>query len=279
MSTDYRGVLRSVYAALVCLVVVSSPALAQYAPQSVDNPAPGEAYHVEASAGFWSPGADMSISSESLGIAGSTIDFKNDLGMTDHRFGELHAVLKPTRRLKLRFEYIPINYTQTATLQRRIVFNGQAYAVGIPVSSTLDWKAYRFTYEYDVIVRSRGFGGIILDAKYTDVTARLKSAFTDEYAHAKAPIPAIGGIVRLYPTTNVSLTAELTGFSLEWLPNTLIKKDTGHFVDFDTYTTVNFNRNLGAQMGYRSFDLGYLVSKDSGNFTLNGLYFGAVVRY
>ncbi len=37
--------------------------------------------------------------------------------------------------------------------------------------------------------------------------------------------------------------------------------------------------NIGAQLGYRSFDVGYLVDQDTGSFTLKGLYFGVVARY
>jgi hypothetical protein len=281
MGNGYRSVLRRSYALVAVLGLTASPALAQFIPRAVENTPLGENYHVEASAGFWSPGADMSISSESLGIAGTTIDFKKDLGMTDHRFGELHFVLRPTKKAKLRFQYIPLSYTQSATLQRQIVFNGQRYDLGIPVSSSLDWKAYRFTYEYDAYVQDRGFVGLILDAKYTDVTARLTATNPkiEEYAHAKAPIPAIGGIVRIYPVPYISVTGELSGFSLGWLSKSVTKENDGHYTDFDMYGTFNFNRNLAAQMGYRSFDLGYLVSKDAGSFTVKGLYFGAVARY
>ncbi len=48
---------------------------------------------------------------------------------------------------------------------------------------------------------------------------------------------------------------------------------------------MNFTNNVGAQMGYRSFDLGYTVrttttiTTDSGSFVLKGLYFGAVARF
>jgi hypothetical protein len=31
--------------------------------------------------------------------------------------------------------------------------------------------------------------------------------------------------------------------------------------------------------GYRSFDVGYHVEKDTGAFTLKGIYFGVVARY
>src|SRR5216684_5733284 len=190
----------------VALALTAAPADAQYSKRSLNDPATGETYHIEGSVGFWSPTADMSISSESLGIHGSTIDFKNDLGLTDQRFPEVHAVLRPARKQKFFFQYIPIRYDQEHTLQRQIVFNGQSYNVGIPVKSTLDWKAYRFGYEYDFLYKDRWFAGFMLEAKYTDVGATLTQPGETEFAHAQAPIPAIGGIVRVYVLPNISIT-------------------------------------------------------------------------
>ncbi len=261
------------------LVLAAAPARAQYRPQPVSNPSTGETYHIEFGAGLWTPTAEMSVSSESLGIPGSTIDFKNDLGLKDQRFPEFQLVLRATKKNKFRAQYIPIKFDQTATVTRDIIFNGQRYTVGLPVTSTLDWKAYRFGYEFDFISRDRGFAGVLLDVKYTDVQATLASGSLVEFTHAKAPVPSIGGIVRVYVVSNLSLTGELSGFDVKWLPNSLTKGDTGHYTDLDLYATLNFTNNFGVQAGYRSFDVGYLVNTDSGSFTLKGLYFGAVARY
>ena len=40
------------------------------------------------------------------------------------------------------------------------------------------------------------------------------------------------------------------------------------YVDIDFYTTVNITNNAGAQFGYRSFDLGYTIESDLGDFKL-----------
>ncbi len=256
------------------LAMTATPALAQFKPRPISNP--NEQFRIEGSAGFWNPSATMSISSESLGIGGTTIDFKKDLGLTDKRFGELHAVLKASRKHKFRFQYIPIKYTQQITVPRDIVFNGQLYRVGFPVNSSLEWKAYRFGWEYDFIVTDRGFGGFILDFKYTDVHASLQSPVNSEFANARAPIPTIGGIMRVYVVPMVSITGELTGIKV---PDSISKDFRTHYADLDIYGTVNVTSNIGAQMGYRSFDVGYLVDQDTGSFTLKGLYFGIVARY
>jgi hypothetical protein len=271
-----RSTLRLYGALAIALLFVASPVAAQFTPRSLNDPATGEQFHIEGSAGFWVPSANMSIASEALGIVGSTIDFKNDLGLTDQRFSEISVVGRPARKHKLRFSYIPIEFIQESTIKRDIKFNGQLYAKGLPVNSDLLWKAYRFAYEYDFITRNRGFGGFILEAKYTDVTATLKSPIVEEFIHAKAPIPAIGGIVRVYVVPNISITGELTGVKI---PDSISKEYKAHYADLDIYGTLNFTNNIGVQGGFRSIDVGYHVDSDTGSFVLKGIYFGVVARY
>jgi hypothetical protein len=261
------------------LGLVAWPAEAQYRPRPISDPATGESFHIEAAANFWRPGIAGLISSESLGIVGSRIDFKTDLGIEDKSFPEIRVVLRPARRHKLRFQYIPISYHSRAIALRKLVFNGIEYPVGVPVNSDIDWKAYRFSYEGDIVSRDRGFLGIVLDAKYTDIHAVLASPIDTERTHARAPIPSLGGIVRVYVAPNISITGELTGFTLGWLPKSVTKQDTGHYSDLDLYGTVNFTNNIGVQAGYRAFDVGYAINLDAGAMTLRGMYFGMAVRY
>lgn len=258
------------------LLVAAAPAQAQFKPRPMGEPTLGEDYHVEGGVDLWFPTADIFLTSESLGIPGTNIDFKNDLGLTDQKFPALHLQLRPSKRNKLRFQLIPINFSQSATLTRDVVFNGQRYKIGLPVTSTLDWKAYRFGYEFDFVSKERGFAGFIVEAKYTDVTATLTAPGVNEFDRARAPIPAIGGIGRFYVVPNISITADITGFRL---PDNLVKSASGHYVDVDIYGTMNFTSNFGVQAGFRSIDLGYAFKTDSGTFTLKGPYFGLVARY
>jgi hypothetical protein len=281
------GVARLTYAAvaLAVCVLAARPAHAQ-SDRPVDDSALGEKYVVEAAIGLWVPNAAMSVSSEGLGIIGSVIDFKQDLGLQDHRFPEFHFEAKAAGH-KFRFQAIPIKYEQTYTVTKDIVFNGQRYRAQFPISSGLDWKAYRFSYEYDFLRKSRGYGGFLLDFKYTDVSVNLTSAVATEFARARAPIPAVGGVGRFYVIPNVAVTGEVTFFSLGWIPDSLLSGLSddenatydGHYVDLNIYGTYNFTRNIGVQAGFRSFDLGYLVEKDTGTFKLRGLFFGFVARY
>jgi hypothetical protein len=272
--------VRRTYASAVLgafvVVGIAAPARAQYRPRPLNDPATGERFHIEAEASVWTPTADITFASEGLGIPGDSIDAKRDLGVADQRFPALGLQLRPARRHHFRFQYIPIEYSGSTNIARDLVFNGIRYPTNIPVNSSLDWKAYRFGYQYDFVVTNRGFAGFIMEAKYTDVRAELDSPFRQEYTRQRAPIPALGGIARVYVVPNISITGELTGFTV---PDSVSTRYQAHYVDIDVYGTINFTDNIGLKGGYRSLDFGYLIKQDTGSFTLTGIYFGVLLRY
>ena len=240
------------------------------------GPAIGENYHLEVTGGLWNPAPSISASSEQFGIIGTTIDFGDDLGMVQQRHHEFRLTLKPGRRHKLRLHWLPMRYRQSAVLERQIVFQGIEYNVGLPVDSSLTWNAWRFGYELDVMVRDRGFLGLILEAKYTDVRAELDSAIGFEYARARAPIPAVGAIGRVYVTRFTPITAEFTAFKM---PDNLVQDYSARLVDFDIYGTVNLTSLVGINIGYRSMDMNYLFDRDVGDFAVGGMYFSGAFRF
>jgi hypothetical protein len=258
------------------------PAEAQYRPRRVgtSNRATGETYHVEVAGTIWNPTPEIVISSERFGILGDSIDFVNALGLEKSTFKQLKVVLRPGTKHKFRIEYTPIHYNAVKTLAVKFIFNGQRYDIGIPVTSDLSWKAYRFGYEYDFVYKDRGFVGVLLETKYTDITATLTTTVPvsrTEFTHARGPIPAIGVIARGYVVPNISITGEFSGFPE--IGATGSSRYGGKYYDFDLYGTVNFTDYLGAQVGYRSLDVMYKVNKDSGTMKLKGLYFGGVARF
>ena len=259
------------------VIVAATPAAAQFGVRGSTDRATGETYHVEIGGYLWSPSPDILISSESLGIVGSTIDFVEDLGIEKQTFKQLKVVLRPGVKQKFRFEYTPINYDATSTLRRSVVFNGQRFDIALPVETDLSWRAYRFGYEWDFVYRDRGFVGLLLELKYTDIQASLANSLVgEEFVHARAPIPAIGIIGRGYVMPNISITGEFSGFKL---PESIDEDYRANYWDFDLYGTVNFNDHVGAQLGYRRLTVFYNIEEDHGDLKLKGLYFGGVVRF
>ena len=270
--------MRSIVASVCLYAILLAPASAsaQFKARPFSDPATGEVYHVELSGAIWNPNPEISVSSEALGIVGSKIDLVADLGVVKKSLRELRIVLRPATKHKFRIHYLPMRYAADAIVTREFVFNGIRYRVGLPVSTEFQWNAWRFAYEYDFLYRDRWFVGFVAAVDYTDVQVDLDSAIGAEFARARAPVPAFGGIVRGYVAPNISITGELTGVKV---PDSIKGDYRAHYIDFDLYGTVNFNDHVGAQVGYRSIDVDYQIKLDAGDFRQKGLYVSGVVRF
>jgi hypothetical protein len=265
-------------ACLAALLSAAPPALAQYrplpAPRSVS--APSDSYHVELGLVVLSPPIDAIITSSNFGIAGSAIDMGKDLGMTATGRYEIRLLLRPSKRQKLRLSYLPQSFTNQTTFKRDIIFNGIKFAQGSTAASTYQWTGWRFGYEYDFVSSDRVFAGLVIEAKYTDAQLEIKSATEREYIQAKAPLPAIGAIVRYYVMPTLSFTGELTGFGI---PNTASKRYYAKYLDYDVYGTFYITDNVGVIGGYRSIDVRFKVDTDQVETRTKSPYIGGVIKF
>jgi hypothetical protein len=243
------------------VLLMPSIARAQYGATPFHDPATGETYHIEVGLELWNPPPNLQVASESLGIAGTTIDAATDLGVMQHHIVDLRMVLRPARKQKFRVNYLPMHYTAQSTVHRDFIFNGISYGVNLPVSTDLTWNTWLLGYEYDFLYTDRWFVGFVGEAKVTDVNVMLNSPIGSDFVAAKAPIPNLGGIVRVYVIPNISVTGELVGIKI---PDRVSMTYRAHYVDFDLYGTVNFNKYAGVQLGYRRLDVGYTIHQDQG---------------
>jgi hypothetical protein len=265
-------------AAILLYGLLFSPAnaQAQYVATPFHDPATGETYHIEGALAFWNPPPDLNVASEGLGIAGTKISAVDDLGIQQKHLTELRLVIRPARKHKFRVNYLPMSYSAQSTVHRQFVFNGIGYGVNLPVSSEVRWNTWLLGYEYDFLSKDRWFVGFVAQAKATNVEVDLVAPIGSDFVVAKAPIPNLGGIARVYVVPNISITGELVGVKI---PDSVSDDYKAHYFDFDIYGTVNINNYVGAQVGYRRLDVGYTIKKDTGAFLMKGLYFGGVVRY
>lgn len=252
----------------VALVMsVGAPVFGQSAPSMREA---DEKYHVELAAGAWNPTPTLLISSEPQG---TNIDLVN-ISVDRRWIGELRLVVQPVPKHKLRFEYIPIDVETTMTLRRDIIFRETLYQLGLSVDSVFNWTAMRFGYEYDFLTARRGYAGLLIEAKDTNVRVQLANARAIRLANVNALTPTIGGIGRLYAGHNLSFGVELSGFNLRGSENR-----RAHYVDFDGSGTLAFTKRFGIQFGYRSLDISYDLDTDTGLLKMNGLYAVGLVRY
>ena len=257
-------------------VLASVPASAQFnVPPQV---APGEDFKVELGAMFWSPTPELAINTDALDVAGiGEVDFVQEFDILEKRFTEFRVTLKPARKHKLRFQYIPFRYDpEVVMLERTITFAGRTFTVGVPADAEVEWKMWRFGYEWDFISRTPGFIGLIAELKYNKVRGLIESPIGTELAEETAPVPALGIIARGYLTEHVSITGEFTGFKML---DSITEEFEVQMSDLDIYANANLGRNVGIQGGYRWIDVEYAADEDLGRLKMKGLYFGGLVRF
>lgn len=268
-----------VFLTLGALGLAAAPptASAQYRPAATG--AIGEDYHIEASYNWWDAEPSLLVNSEALGILGTDVDLVTDLGIEKKRLGKFDLILRPAKKHRFKFQRLPIKYeTDAFPVQRSFIFNGQRYTVGLPVTTLVDFTTYSFGYEYDFLYFPRGFVGANINLKYTNIDVDLTSPVGSEFFSQAAPIPAFGFAARGYVTPNFAIDGEFTFFRIPQNLEEQLDGD-GSYNDFDVHGTYNFNKYVGAQLGWRKTTIFYEAELDSGDLKFKGIYFGGVVRY
>jgi hypothetical protein len=257
------------------LFVAVTPAIAQSGPREQRPPVYGERYNIEMSTTWWTPSVNGFIQSDALDAIGSSLSFEDDLGFESTRFREFRFVIRPAKKHRVRIQYTPIEYRATTTFNRDVNVGGEIFPVSLPIESTFGWRVWRTGYEYDFLYRSRGFLGVLAEARYIDMSSQLVSPIGSATVDANAWVPAIGVFGRAYVLPDLALNFEWTGFQIPKMFDAADNTTT----DWDLYATVNVTNNLGGQIGWRKSSTFLKVQNITGDLKYEGLWFGFVLRY
>jgi hypothetical protein len=290
---------------VTALVLRPAPAGAQAAPdpaaQAAQAPpggpiAPviavvGEEYRVEFSAGAWAtrPSTVTYSDTESITstvngttttttINGTLIDFRSLLGLSNQTFAESHLTIKLAPKHKLRGEFIPLQYKQTAqSLASDFNFNSQTYKAGQTVESTYHWNEWKAIYEFDALTFDRGFVGGQVALSAMNISAATANSAQSGTASVNILMPGLGVIGRYYLMEKLSVTADFFGFVLPGSGTSTHAQS----LEIDGNFTYNLNKHVGAQIGVRAWDASHTWGSplNTGSITVVGPYVGGVGRF
>ncbi len=272
--------------ALACLLLgalaCAQPARAQLAAAPTDFPV-GELHRIELLGSLWPPAPDLTVAHRGSGASGTTTGAAGDAGGPVPRFMDLRARLRLSRRQRVHFDYLPVRFEAVTAPDHPAPPGGARLGPGAPVASILTWRTWRLAYEYDLIHASRGSLGLLAEATYTDVRIAHDSGCAAasaacELARMRRPIPAVGGIVRLYPSPVIMLGAEASLLRMPWGIGDFLGY-TGEHLAVDVHAVLNFIHAFGLQLGYRSRNLSLRTAAQDHDLKLEGVYAGALLRF
>ena len=271
-------------AALACVLLgalaCARPATAQLSPASTDYPV-GELHRIELLGSRWPPAQDLTVTHRGSGASATTRGAAGDPGAAVPRFMDLRARLRLSRRQRVHFDYLPVRYDAVTAPDRSASPAGAE--LGAPVASILTWRTWRLAYEYDVVHMARGSLGLFAEAAYTDVRIARDSGCVGapaacELARMRRPIPAVGGVVRLYPSPVIMLGGEASLLRMPWGIGDFLGY-TGEHLAYDVHAVLNFIDAFGLQLGYRSRTLSLQTTAHDYDLKLEGVYAGVLLRF
>jgi hypothetical protein len=264
----------TIVATLLCMLAAAR-AEAQFRARAASP----EDFNVELGYMFFTPTPELTLTTGDVRVG--TVDFVQEFGIEKETFREFRAVVKAARKHKIRYARLPIEYDQSAVLQRTITFQNVSFPVTASATANIKWDIHRIGYEWDFVRQTYGFVGLVTELKYSTVKATVSASGVvngqtqslSEAVDQKAPAPTIGGIARGYLGKHASITGEFTGLKID-------RSDfLAKFYDFDVYGAAHLGRNVGVQVGYRSITVDFLVDNDQGTMKMKGRYLGGFVRF
>ena len=264
--------------ALACAL----PARAQLSPASTDFPV-GELHRIELLGSLWPPAQDLTVGHRGSDASATTTGATGGPGTGVPRFMDLRVRLRLSRRQRVHLDYLPVRYDAVTAPDRLASSAGAEPRPAAPVASILTWRTWRLAYEYDLIHLTRGSLGLFAEATYTDVRIARDPACADgsracELARMRRPIPAVGGVVRLYPSPVIMLGAEASLLRMPWGIGDFLGY-TGEHLAVDVHAVLNFIDPFGLQVGYRSRNLSLRTTEHDYDLKLEGVYAGALLRF
>ena len=159
---------------------------------------PAGAFEIGARGLYWLPTFKADIKVDDSGVVGDRLDLTSVLGVEDDKpFPSVEVFVGHGRHL-LNLAYTAMDYSGSAILTRKIVFNGQTFAVGSQVDTSLDLKMFDAQYQYTFLDLENALAGVsfnlIGQIKYIDTEAKLSEPIlkTGTEATLRAPLPMVG---------------------------------------------------------------------------------------
>jgi hypothetical protein len=234
-----------------------------------------ERARVEIEANFWDPSLSGRVRVVEGGI-GDDIDLESDLGLASDNVAELRLSFHPSRRTEIRLARLPLSYSGDSIVSRTIEFAGETFTLSTRVLSELELDYVRLGFAWQFLSTDDGRfrAGPLLEVKGFDGTASLAGPELDIPVTVaedfEAAFGSAGIAVDLEPNDRVHFFAEYS---------VLVGADEGDQTDLEAGVRVMLWGPLTVQAGYRSIEIDVTDDDDRVDFDIDGVFFGAGLRF
>ncbi|HEU4402001.1 MAG TPA: hypothetical protein VFT43_07830 [Candidatus Polarisedimenticolia bacterium] len=256
------GLLAFILPALVALLAYPAPALAL-----------GDYAGVEGTP--WVQGFDGKAAIDNGSTAGTTFDFRSDLGLDNRDTSQMGRVWFRMGKSHLLFDYADSSRTGSNSFTQNITYNGTTYSSGESVDSSLGLTLLQGQYRYSFVnLKVAEFGaGIGLNLAKVDMQMDGTVSGVTNF-NKTIPFPTANATFILKPFPGFHIRAELQGLGVGFSGNSVTIYDAR--LQLEWY----FLHAFGVVTGYRQYhfdadsnDFGHVQSNFKGPFIGLGVKF------
>jgi hypothetical protein len=276
-----------VAAAILLVVLLSLPVpegAAGETPATVETPANSgvvtespthKGWEIGARVAYWFSTVDGDLRVDGNGIRGSTINLRDDLGISRADMG-CFEIFGQYGRHHVTVGYLEADYSGSNNIPREIIAKGQTYPAGSLVEGNVRLKVYEFEYQYDFLRRENILSGLTLGAI-------AKILYTEGHTSSYAPALGLSGQGNFYaPIPMLGIGAQI-GILPNWLEfrgkltgshfsgNTFLGADAAFSLTLLPFTELS--------VGYKYIQYDYEKDNVLLDITMSGPYVGLTIKY
>lgn len=218
---------------------------------------------------YFEPTLTFKVQSNAIQYNGGSVDFKNDLGLSDKGLPEYRINFGND----LRLSYMNLSYSGNKTLSNTLTYQGTQYTASTPVESNLDMTYIRATWSHHITQSDSIETNWLIDLKGfkfdSQVSGNLGSGAVTSTKSFSGVVPTMGLSIasNLDASGNLKFTGEISGLPLG---------KYGSLYDSEIGLKYKATQNLSIIAGYRNFNLQIKDpnSSENGQFKFIGPYFG-----
>ena len=224
---------------------------------------------------YWSPDLTGDIQVQQSGI-GTVIDLPSDLSLEQDEPPEARLTFRPTRKIRLRAAYLPIEYAGDGPISRTIDFSGQTFNLSTRVVSALqlDYGRLGFAWQFVDLADGAFRLGPLLEAKLFRGTASLAAPelpiTVSESKDFEAAFPSAGLILDIEPTSKLCIFAEASA---------LVETSEAEVLDAEAGIRYYPTRNVSVFGGYRILSIDAADGDDLLDLDIEGVFAGVSLRF
>ena len=230
--------------------------------------------------GFFASGdTAIRVDSQTLGLAGTLLDFENDLGIDDNKTLPIIGVQwRFAKRHALDLAYFELNRGGHLIINEQIRWDDFVFPISAEVSSFFDTRVTRLTYRYSLVSNPKSEFAIGGGIHWTDMEAgigELSIGSTKVETGQPLPMLTLAYTASLSPKWSLQLLGEWFDFDFVGLDGALWHADAA--VVWHTWEQVGFS------IGYNFFKLDFGVGdadfRGLFDYTYQGPFLGVEIGF